>query len=685
MKFSQVNFSNFRPYYGSINFDLSIKNERNIILIGGRNGQGKTSFLVGVVWCLYGKSISEVDQIFKKEVKGNYSKFLMKSMNREAQSEGQQMFQVSATFDNVILSSGFSDATTSTVSLIRTYNIDSSIGENFQVLINGQESDLLLDEVDKTNFVNDFIVPIELAKFVFFDAEKIAEIAQLGVKDQASMMDQALGQVLGLKIYEDLTEDIVSYQKKLQKDSASIDINLQIETYENEKKLNGLKIEKLEQEINEYEEEVEVLKSEIAECISQLIKRGDLSTRFDLEELKKKEELIDEKYKTASERFKNSSEILGLCILASKYEEACEHLDQENQNRKLDFEQNILSDKTKTFAENLFNKPPFPDEDIDLEQKAFYYRKAKELISNFNSDQTEAFELEFEHDVDLSEYEQILNTFDLIQKQSTDSFEIVINDLISTQNELSDLKAKIRNVESMDEDEFLQSIRDNKNQLEEERDELNKNIGKNENDITLLIGRNEDLKKNIDRLLEKVKVSKKLERQIEKCQKFQKVLEEFVQEQKQEKKGILEKSLQVELQNIMTKKKLFSNVEIDIHRGNMGMEVKLYDLNGDVTNPSTWSKGEQQLYVSCLLKAILNESVFNLPVMIDTPLGRLDQEHRDRILEFYYPSLSEQVIIFSTNTEIRKSDLPNIKTRISSMFRLENKDNKTHFVTGYFE
>lgn len=85
------------------------------------------------------------------------------------------------------------------------------------------------------------------------------------------------------------------------------------------------------------------------------------------------------------------------------------------------------------------------------------------------------------------------------------------------------------------------------------------------------------------------------------------------------------------------------------------------------------------------MKGIFSESIHDLPVFIDTPLGRLDSEHRDNILENYYPELSEQVIIFSTDTEITTRDIPKIENYISKYYRLVNQDRKTVILEGYFE
>ena len=68
MKFSNIEINNFRQYYNSVNVDLETNDEKNIIIIGGQNGYGKTNFLLSIVWCLFGDKISQIDENFKKEI-----------------------------------------------------------------------------------------------------------------------------------------------------------------------------------------------------------------------------------------------------------------------------------------------------------------------------------------------------------------------------------------------------------------------------------------------------------------------------------------------------------------------------------------------------------------------------------------------------------------------------------------
>ena len=57
MRFEYIEINNFRQYFQSNRIDLSVSNEKNIILVGGKNGYGKTNFLLSIVWCLYGEKI----------------------------------------------------------------------------------------------------------------------------------------------------------------------------------------------------------------------------------------------------------------------------------------------------------------------------------------------------------------------------------------------------------------------------------------------------------------------------------------------------------------------------------------------------------------------------------------------------------------------------------------------------
>ncbi len=688
MKISKIVFDNFKPYYKPVEFDLTVNPEKNIVLIGGRNGQGKTSFLLGVVWCLYGQNIDKVDEVFKKEIKGSYPKFLKGALNWEAHNEGMNSFAVKIIFTDVELSEGLKqDQLTSTVEVVRSYNVDDSVdGEIFEIFIDGQKNGLISDETDKVNFVNDYLIPIDIAKFVFFDAEKIADLASLGAKDQALVINQAFNQILGLSNYENLVDDLEEFQKELSKREAKGELMIQIGSFENGIKHNKTLIENYQNELIEIDEELLEKDKLLRDIIDQLYKRGDVSLKTNLEEVKKRKERHGENLEIVKSKFHDASELIAFAIMAPLLQESNDHIIREMNVDKKNYQDDDLKEKTKELAERLFNKPPFPDNDLEMEVKVFYYNKAKEILASIIRDDEEDEEtLNFKHELDKSEALHLNKVLEITNGYSKDIFEGVFSDYIRVFNDFQEASGELKKIETLNQDEFIGELQNGKTKLESAKSILEQTKGIKENEILKL---KEDNKRNSELLknkLEKVAVSKETEKQKKVLTNYIKTLNQFIESQKQQKKESLQKNLLAELKKLLNKPNLISEVEINILSNNLGLEIKLYNQNKRETNPSTdLSKGEQQLYISALLKAILIESVYELPVFIDTPLGRLDQEHRDNILTNYYPELSEQVVILSTNTEIRVSDFPKIEKHIARTYRLENSNNKTAISNNYF-
>ena len=170
MTIKEIELNNFRIYKGCNKIDLSVSDNENIIIVSGKNGYGKTTFLMSLVWCLYGKQMSHVDEIYKKEIEinGGYTKYITNSLNRQAKSDGKTTFSVSVTFLDVDIMPGVS---CKELKVTRVYHTQRSKEEELEILIDGQEKELVTD-VGAEIFILDFIMPKEIAKFFFFDAEK---------------------------------------------------------------------------------------------------------------------------------------------------------------------------------------------------------------------------------------------------------------------------------------------------------------------------------------------------------------------------------------------------------------------------------------------------------------------------------------------------------------------------------
>lgn len=695
MKFSNIKINNFRQYYNTVNIDLITDTDQNIVVIGGRNGYGKTNFLLSIVWCLYGEKISQIDDNFKKEIQKekNYSSFMQQSINWTAKGENKDTFSVSIKVSEIELPElNKLNSNSDSVIITRTFNV-TSMNETLSISDTNSKMEIF-DDVDKINFINDYIIPIDAAKFVFFDAEKISEIANLSIKEEGSFINDALGKILGLDTYDTLIEDIEFYINTLKKEGATKNLQEQIVDKEKAIELSEIDIEKLEEENAEKLKEIDDLKKTIRQydnLISQHSKQGN--STFDRDSILSEIEKLKTKEFELSARFNELSEIIPLAILTGKLEEVSEHLETQEKNTLSQNSTKENAEKIENFIELLFNKPPEPENStMSFKDKLFYYDKAKNLGSELFASNGDYQELEFEHDLNNSEKSLIYDAINLVSSQSKDLFETTIEEFNKTRIKLAELNKTLSKVDADMEDELILDYSSKKETADYNITENNRKIGENNQQINKLKGDIVRLNQQLSILVKKVDVNAQNKIKIKESQKYIDVLNSFLEEQKNKHKDSLEKTILSELKILMHKlgseensSKFIEDVKVTILASGQGMKITLLDQDDNEIRKESLSSGEKQIYISCLIKAILNESTQSLPIFIDTPLGRLDEEHRDNITKKYYPALSEQVVLFSTNSEITPKRHKDISANISKSYLLFNDGANTNLKTGYFQ
>jgi len=124
------------------------------------------------------------------------------------------------------------------------------------------------------------------------------------------------------------------------------------------------------------------------------------------------------------------------------------------------------------------------------------------------------------------------------------------------------------------------------------------------------------------------------------------------------------------------------NAKIEPHTFSVTL---LNDFGNEIPKDSL-SAGERQIYAIAMLDALAKTSGRKLPIIIDTPLGRLDSKHRKKLVENYFPSASHQVIILSTDTEIGKTYLASLEEHISHKIMLDydGSAGSSNIESGYF-
>lgn len=133
---------------------------------------------------------------------------------------------------------------------------------------------------------------------------------------------------------------------------------------------------------------------------------------------------------------------------------------------------------------------------------------------------------------------------------------------------------------------------------------------------------------------------------------------------------------------LIRKPSLITNLRIDP----ITFQVELTGPRNRAITAERLSAGERQLLAIALLWGLARASGRPLPTVIDTPLGRLDSEHRSRLVSRYFPHASHQVMLLSTDEEITRSHYEMLKPSVGRSYRLRYDEGEARTVVepGYF-
>ncbi len=219
------------------------------------------------------------------------------------------------------------------------------------------------------------------------------------------------------------------------------------------------------------------------------------------------------------------------------------------------------------------------------------------------------------------------------------------------------------------------SFRDKERNLQEKFDQL-------ESDLALSKTRLKMLNAKIRTSLDRQTSSERLSSGDGLAQSVLDVLSDYSQSLRNEKISLLEDNVLRGLEILLHKKDFIKKVTIDKET----FAVKLYNSNDDEITKNMLSKGELQIYATALVWGLAKTSGRPLPFMIDTPLARLDVEHRSSLVESFFPETSQQTIVLSTDSEIDANYYEKLKPYISKSYTInfDSTTGKTKIHDGYF-
>ena len=606
----------------------------------------------------------DVDERYKREIyeAGGYKKYAANNLNRSA--NGAKEYSISISLSEIFIPS----IPCQEVKITRVFDLEKK-EDQVEILVDGSPNELT-KEVGSEIFIHDFILPKEIAKFFFFDAEKIVALAEMKSIEDKQKLSKAYSEVLGIKKYVDLKNNLTDLRLRFTRDSATKKDRKRFESLQKDlSKLQGL-VEFNEEQITNLSEEKESKKRQSEQYQEKLIREGNSLSVEELIDIKKLRSSLSEEGKAIRLKLKEMLELAPFAIAGSKLKQTKEQAEKEASIKANRFDPISIKEKSENITLKL-NENELSDTELDPDIKSSLLKAIDRYILGEFSPKEEGHKvlLEFSE----SEHNEFMAVWENLKYSYNNAFKELLKADKANKIALNKAVRKISNAESKENDLLVQEIRREKSsvdrriaEIDRKTAELNQDIGGFHREITVL-------SRQISELTKKIQLDESDKKKDKEAQKLISYLEDFIEKLKADKKETLEKRIKSELNRLMHKADFINEVDVDID-GEI-IDINLYDSVGESILKESLSKGEQQLYATSILKALVDESNVKFPIFIDSPLQKFDKKHSKNIIKDFYPNISEQVVLFPLlEKELSLEEFQQLLPNINSAFLIKNRD-----------
>ena len=686
MFIKEIAIKNYRAFKGKNSIVLN-KNGKNIFLVAGDNGFGKTTLLTSLVWCLYGRLMIDVDDKFRREINDaqGYKTYAKQNLNNQLINEILKYPDLSA-IKKDISKKGYIDEYSKlkelsqysvtirlfdisipslpcdSIVITRTYDYITEI-ESVDILIDDQLNELT-KEVGPDIFINDFILSKDIAKFFFFDAEKIVSLAEVRSIEEKRNLSTAYSEVLGIKKYEDIKKNLEFLRVKYRRKSSNIS---------DRNKLNEVisSIQKIEVEIKKQDAKRESIDEDILKCRveieslqEQLIREGNAISVEELIKLKEVRDSLKLRDTAIKAKLKEMLDIAPFAIAGEGLVKLYRQVSNEQENNEVNANISAINAALNDTYQQIDND--LSSIKLSVEQKKIIKSVVESAFnSHYKNPNTDHSNVKILLDFSDKEQNEFKALFDNIKYSFSQSFKQIIKDDKNNRIFLNKTLKSISLAESDDNNAQIRNIRGQKANTEAELQRLERENRKRSEDIGLLKKELAVKNKQYSELAKKVSIDDSDKEKDIVAERLIDELSEFLFRLKSQKKTSLESRILQEIKILMHKQDFIHNVRVDLTDDII--DILLFDEKGEEISREKLSKGEQQLYATSILKALVDESEIKFPVFIDSPLQKFDSRHSRNIITEFYPNVSDQVVIFpllgkELSAEEYEALLPNVNS-----------------------
>ena len=660
MHFSSIQLYNYGIYKGLHDIVLQDQDgQKNITLVGGMNGRGKTTLLDAVFLCLYGRKAIE----FITGKREAYSKVLRDRINKS--SEDQRTY--------IKLTMAMDDEEGTTICVTRSWEQTSKKISTALVVVKDGIEDSYLSE--NWEYYVEELIPFGIARFFFFDNEKISQIAD---DDAFDKIKNSIKSVMGVTTIEALAGHIEKIRRDKSsniKKSESSALSKEVEEVDSSIDANDTKIRNLYAQRAALVPELEKINALIEQTEQEFWKKGG-NLGFNRDEIIRDQHALKEQVAALKDDALalSSNPATPLCLCHSLVISAYERIRNDEESRANRYAIPIItkmynallsefksiypdtSDSYKQLSELVHLQLRGLADNSDGSDSSSVTPLAQSLIERFLSDGVR----------EILEKARYIVSEDKRAKEALAQLEVHLstnaekNDTVKLLNTIKALQTKKTQLES-DINKCDEQIRSANYELEQLKRQKNK--------LMLRLAADADSSDDSVRIIEYSTMTLEVMHEFEKRLQAQKVNQ-------------LEKNISSCFEFLAQKQGIITSISIDPE----SLDITLRDYKGGVLLKDQLSAGEKQMFAISILWGLALSSGYKLPVIIDTPMARLDSAHRTNFINKYLPNASSQVIVLSTDEEIHGQYLDDIREYVNAAYTLvyDEEEKCSSINPGYF-
>jgi DNA sulfur modification protein DndD len=641
---------------------------RNVVLIGAKNGYGKTSLLEAIVLGLYGRD--GLDIVARADSTGDddkrrqsYRRFLESAWNERARHEGRTSMAVDLDFED--------DLDGQTISIRRSWNfsVDGRLlvdGEAVTIEHNGKLC-LPGKYEDKEDFERSWIakaaLPAHLAQFFLFDGERVQRLAK---RDMAAQVRLGIEGFLGVKLMRDLAADLKKYSALKRSEARCA---------------NSEHIAHLADEISKLDSRIAAARSSLAEAEGR-IKRAEV----ECDELRGRlagmsggavqnvKRLVDDLSKLEREAERLIGELIELLggdlALALCGNQLLSSLSAQLQaEQKLaKWQSGLESSKGQVgrFLAAFDTEPPDFVPPLTAEQKETLKAKVEKAWNSIWHPPPKGCAKQFRH-LHLTELDRakVLDRLEQVSHVGQATIVQLLHKINTCREKQDQIRSQVNTYASLD--DVIQDLTSKLDCAVSAKAEADQNAKTLLREIAGLEVDLNNKRAEYERENAQYIGSQPLLARAEIAESISRMLGPFIEDAVGEYVADIADRMTEAFRSMAHK----TNIErIDIDRN---CEVRLLTRSGEDVRTLDQSAGENQVFSFALIAAIAQAADVRFPLVIDTPLARLDSKHRENVLKYFTNLVGEQVFFLSQDTEVVGKYLDAIAPRVAERFLIENE------------